>query len=63
MRSTKIDIFSTSAILKIATFSAIFTKAVAAREKFRIDPDDPYALFSFENVGKRNYTGECFIDK
>ena len=61
MRSTKIDIFSSSApriFVKIATFSALFSNAVAAREKFRIDPDDPYALFSFENVGKRNISGE-----
>ena len=59
MRSTKIDIFSSSStIVKIATFSALFSHAVTARETLRIDPDDPYALFSFESVGKRNYSGE-----
>lgn len=59
MRSTKIDIFSSSStIVKIATFSAFFSHAVTARETLRIDPDDPYALFSFESVGKRNYSGE-----
>jgi len=61
MRSTKIDIFSSSSsIVKIATFSAFFSQAtvVTARETLRIDPDDPYALFSFESVGKRNYSGE-----
>ena len=62
MRSTKIDIFSSSSsIVKIATFSAFFSQAVA-RETLRIDPDDPYALFSFESVGKRNYSGEYPFD-